>query len=102
MLPTQVTPPKTLSYSLDYPVELWSQHKNPAVRAIAELRKHSLELDEMLTMSTNYTWTTTWQTNQNTVRLVIFIEFTEVQDVPLKDSVALESGALPPNTKEAV
>jgi hypothetical protein len=71
--------PKSLSYSLDYPAELWVTYANPAVAAIAELRKYSLELDDMLANSLNYTWTTTWQTNQNLVRLVIYIEFTEEQ-----------------------
>ena len=71
--------PRTLSYSLDYPAELWVTYKNPAVEAIKVLRTYSQELDDMLTSSLTYTWTTTWQTNQNLVRLVIYIEFTEEQ-----------------------
>jgi hypothetical protein len=71
--------PRTLSYSLDYPAELWQQHANPAQTAIATLRQFSQELDEALTNSLTYTWTTTWQTNQNLVRLIIYIEFTEEQ-----------------------
>lgn len=71
--------PKSLSYTLDYPAELWVTYTNPAEETIAELRQHSSELDDMLASSINYTWATTWQTNQNLVRLVIYIEFTEEQ-----------------------
>jgi len=69
--------PKSLSYSLDYPAEVWAIYANPAEDAIAELRKYSHELDDMLNNSLTYTWTTTQQPNQNLIRLVIHIEFTE-------------------------
>jgi hypothetical protein len=65
----------SLTYNFDYPAELWVKHPNPDVRAIAELRRHSLELDDMLTNSLNYTWTTHWPAGQNLVRLIIYIEF---------------------------
>lgn len=75
----QPSQPKSLSYTLDYPAELWSTYKNPAVETIQILRSKSQEFDEMLANSLTYTWTTTWQTNQNMVRLVIYIEYTEEQ-----------------------
>ena len=74
-----MTQPQTLSYSMDYPAELWVTYDNPAREAINVLRSHSQELNDMLTNSLTWTWTNTWQTNQNTVRLVIYIEFTQEQ-----------------------
>lgn len=65
----------TLTYSLDYPAELWQQHNSPAREAILAVRQASRELDSMLGLARSYHWTNTWNAHENTVRLVIYLTF---------------------------
>lgn len=74
--PTQITN-KTISYTLDWPLEDWLIHKNPALSCIQTLKENSPEIRELLDLGSNLTWTTTIHNHLNVVKFTIMVQVPE-------------------------